>query len=70
MDFVSIIYDVSEEKPHFSLREKWDRKLTYIPAHCVKCGIKIKNGTQMSRTTFPITGVPHTYLRLNKQRFV
>src|SRR5690625_2599592 len=43
---------------------------------CKKCGIKnednivIKNGTQTSRITLPISGVQPTYLRLKKQRFV
>lgn len=51
-------------------------KLTYDPMACKKCGIKnednivIKNGTQTSRITLPISGVQPTYLRLKKQRFV
>lgn len=51
-------------------------KLTYEPSHCKSCGVKkedyivIKNGTQMSRITLPITGVQPTYLCLKKQRFL
>src|SRR5699024_4664388 len=51
-------------------------KLTYDPMACKKCGIKnednivIKNGTQTSRITLPISGVQPTYLRLKKQRVV
>ena len=50
-------------------------KLTLDPRHYKRCGIKnedytvIKNGTQMSRITLPITGVHPTYLCLKKQRF-
>ena len=49
-------------------------KLTLDPRHYKHCGIKnedytvIKNGTQMSRITLPITGVHPTYLCLKKQR--
>ena len=41
-------------------------KLSYIPTHCVKCGVKntdftvYKNGTQLSRITLPITGINPT----------
>ena len=51
-------------------------KLIHDPRHCKNCGIKsedyivIKNGTQMSRITLPITGVHPTYLRLKKQRYL
>lgn len=51
-------------------------KLSYNPTHCKACGIinqgsiVIKNGTQMSRITLPITGVQPTYLCLKKQRFL
>lgn len=51
-------------------------KLTYDPIYCKHCGIKnedytvIKNGTQTSRITLPITGVHPTYLCLKKQRFL
>ncbi|EJQ6756658.1 transposase, partial [Listeria monocytogenes] len=49
--------------------------LTYIPTHCAVCGMKnehfsvIKNGTQTSRITLPLTGVHRTFLLLKKQRF-
>ena len=49
--------------------------LTYIPTHCAVCGMKnehfsvIKNGTQTSRITLPLTGMHRTFLLLKKQRF-
>lgn len=49
--------------------------LTYTPKVCEQCGIKnhnytlIKNGTQTSRITYPMTGVHPTYLIVKKQRF-
>jgi len=50
--------------------------LSYIPTHCVKCGVKntdftvYKNGTQLSRITLSITGINPTYLLLKKHRFM
>lgn len=51
--------------------------LTYIPTHCAVCGMKnehfsvIKNGTQTSRITLPLTGgiVPSFYSK-NSASFV
>ena len=49
--------------------------LTYTPTHCAVCGMKnehfsvIKNGTQTSRITLPLTGMHRTFLLLKKQRF-
>lgn len=50
-------------------------KLTYIPTHCEKCGVKnddftiYKNGTKTSHIKLPMFGVYPTYLSLKKQRF-
>ncbi|MFL2125348.1 ISL3 family transposase [Marinilactibacillus psychrotolerans] len=66
-----VSYDVHKQKKCKFI----DCTLTYIPTKCKKCQISnkeytiIKNGTQTSRITVPMTGIYPTYLRVKKQRF-